>query len=221
MFTDSCWIEDWVHPSPGSPYSLNTLYCSRGATCAAVIPKSFHSPARSALIWRPSSGTSYFYIYRRTHPRLSPSQGPQGMDQGFHPDGGSPDTDPGEQLNVEGQHAWQLEFRAPLGRPFRLDGESLLAACIRRPLDALFRLSLEGRTLRGWRHGSPKTASCRKSWQNCSIQRIRPARSIGTMCLLSMCRFPHATTISTTISTAVGRELGNGHRKSVLYLSYI
>ncbi len=32
----------------------------------------------------------------------------------------------------------------------------------------------------------PKTASCRKSWQNCSIQRIRPARSIGTMCLLDV-----------------------------------
>ena len=141
------------------------------------------------------------------------------MDQGFHPDGGSPDTDPGEQLNVEGNMlgnwSFALRWDDPSGWMVRAYWQHVFEDHSMLFFDYPWKDGLYGVEAR-----FPKTASCRKSWQNCSIQRIRPARSIGTMCLSRCADFLTRQLFQPLYLQRLG-ELGNGHRKSVLYLSYI
>ncbi len=111
MFTDSCWIEDWVHPSPGSPYSLNTLYCSRGGYLRGGNPEKFPLTGEIGLNMETQFGGTSYFTYTDGRTRVSPH--PKDLKawiKAFIPMGGSPDTDPGEQLNVEGNMLGNWSF---------------------------------------------------------------------------------------------------------------
>lgn len=111
MFTDSHWIEDWVHPSPGSPYSLNTLYCSRGGYLRGGNPDKFPLTGEIGLNMETEFGGTSYFTYKDGSTRVSPH--PTYLKawlKALIPMGGGADTDPGEQVNVEGNMLGNWSF---------------------------------------------------------------------------------------------------------------